>query len=496
MGWQMQDEPETNGETSGDGHVDAAPLIDAFGGIRPMASKLGVPVSTVQGWRERNAIPVARLDAIRAAAAKHDISLTPEHVVLQVGAPPKDDGRSAATDRAAEPAKPQASRIPSSRGDPLKSEPRKKTRSGRWSDGGFPPIAGIAGVAFVVALVAMFLAVVATRQVREGLVVVAEDGASLELANQLSNRMAALEDAGDSTSVRVAVLETLTAENAALSAEVAALTERLTAAEGALVEAGSDDGRAEALAEITARLTALETAMSEGAPLVGVSDPELVADLANVRQQGLTTADAIADVSEGLERLADRIGIVERARPAGVAGTGGVDAVVVAQGLAVVRLRQGLSDGLLDKAIAQAATVFAGDPPLSAMVDDIAAVAARGVVTRAVLADDFGRIRVDTARPTAGDETGWLARAQARVADVVTVQRTDVAAVDVMDADAGALAQARQRLDAGDLAGAVDVMNGQGGEAAGWLAAARQRLALEAAVDTLEAAVLDRLAAG
>ena len=53
----------------------AQAVINAFGGIRPAATKLGLAVSTVQGWKERNAIPEARHGQIRAAAAAHGIDL-------------------------------------------------------------------------------------------------------------------------------------------------------------------------------------------------------------------------------------------------------------------------------------------------------------------------------------------------------------------------------------------------------------------------------------
>ena len=39
---------------------DTEAIIKAFGGIRPMASKLDVPVSTVQGWKQRGAFPKSR----------------------------------------------------------------------------------------------------------------------------------------------------------------------------------------------------------------------------------------------------------------------------------------------------------------------------------------------------------------------------------------------------------------------------------------------------
>ena len=54
---------------------DCTAVIAAFGGIRPMAHKLAVPVSTVQGWKQRNAIPTNRVDDILAAAEAHEIDL-------------------------------------------------------------------------------------------------------------------------------------------------------------------------------------------------------------------------------------------------------------------------------------------------------------------------------------------------------------------------------------------------------------------------------------
>lgn len=54
---------------------DADHIIEKFGGIRPMAAKLGVPVTTVQGWKKRNAIPGNRRHDIVRAAAVHNINL-------------------------------------------------------------------------------------------------------------------------------------------------------------------------------------------------------------------------------------------------------------------------------------------------------------------------------------------------------------------------------------------------------------------------------------
>ncbi len=50
-------------------------LIQRFGGIRPMANKLEVPVTTVQGWKKRGAIPATRIADLRIAAQRHGIKL-------------------------------------------------------------------------------------------------------------------------------------------------------------------------------------------------------------------------------------------------------------------------------------------------------------------------------------------------------------------------------------------------------------------------------------
>lgn len=50
-------------------------VIAKFGGIRPMATKMGVPVTTVQGWKKRNVIPGRRRDQLIEAAATHDIDI-------------------------------------------------------------------------------------------------------------------------------------------------------------------------------------------------------------------------------------------------------------------------------------------------------------------------------------------------------------------------------------------------------------------------------------
>ena len=62
--------------TSDDSDKPARAVIARFGGIRPMAAKLGVAVTTVQGWKERGVIPAARHAQVLEAAREHGIALS------------------------------------------------------------------------------------------------------------------------------------------------------------------------------------------------------------------------------------------------------------------------------------------------------------------------------------------------------------------------------------------------------------------------------------
>lgn len=55
---------------------NAGKVIEAFGGIRPMAAKIDTPVTTVQGWKKRDVIPGTRRAQIMQAATDHKIDLS------------------------------------------------------------------------------------------------------------------------------------------------------------------------------------------------------------------------------------------------------------------------------------------------------------------------------------------------------------------------------------------------------------------------------------
>lgn len=55
---------------------NASEVIERFGGIRPMAKKIGVAVTTIQGWKKRDVIPAARRQAILDAAVTYNVDLS------------------------------------------------------------------------------------------------------------------------------------------------------------------------------------------------------------------------------------------------------------------------------------------------------------------------------------------------------------------------------------------------------------------------------------
>lgn len=54
---------------------NAEEVIERFGGIRPMAKKIDVAVTTVQGWKKRGVIPANRREVIIEAAQTHGVEL-------------------------------------------------------------------------------------------------------------------------------------------------------------------------------------------------------------------------------------------------------------------------------------------------------------------------------------------------------------------------------------------------------------------------------------
>lgn len=70
---------------------NAEEVIERFGGIRPMAKKIEVAVTTIQGWKKRNTIPGGRRAQILKAAKTHNVDLS-DLIQEKIIAPRNDNG--------------------------------------------------------------------------------------------------------------------------------------------------------------------------------------------------------------------------------------------------------------------------------------------------------------------------------------------------------------------------------------------------------------------
>ncbi|MEM7651119.1 MAG: uroporphyrinogen-III synthase [Pseudomonadota bacterium] len=83
---------QTQKKTKGEPIENAREVIERFGGIRPMAKKIDVAVTTVQGWKKRDVIPATRRTVIMEAAEEYNVDLTD----IIADAPPANENTPAA----------------------------------------------------------------------------------------------------------------------------------------------------------------------------------------------------------------------------------------------------------------------------------------------------------------------------------------------------------------------------------------------------------------
>ena len=501
------------GPDGGDaGHVQAAPLIKQFGGIRPMATKLGVPVSTVQGWKQRGAIPVARLSEIEAAATANGIVLD--------AAPAAESGDEAVvvSESPESAINPDPGRAPLAVAAP---PPKQRRRGGA--------AIGLSVVALLASLGAaggvLWLNSNNTgevRQTRALLQRVEALEAEAAVASGLTDRLAALESEGGAADELAAAIAGLEVDLAAVEADLADEIETLRAATtGRPVDVPGATARLNALG---ARLAALEQGGSGGeesrlgsvqdrldaveGSLIGLSETQssFVAQLSTAATaDALMVAMARIAVLEGggedLAALLDEFAGIE-ARLVAITAADVVEPRALALVLALQQMRLAVAAGKPFAAELDVAQRLAGrDNPLAGPLATLEAEAASGLATADQLRAGFPNVaRMLLQASLSADASASLAdRLRARVAGVVSVRRTDVGGEDDSNDIDRALARADVALAADDLAGVVTALaaheDGAPAEVAGWLAAARARVAADeviAQVDTAAFAILSR----
>lgn len=256
------------------------------------------------------------------------------------------------------------------------------------------------------------------------------------------------------------------------------------------------------------RIAALESELqqvrsaSDGAASVATVNA-LGARVAAIEQKGAlsaTDASDIAALKSTLTSLAARLDADEARLQALTA-----EAARQQQGsgrmlmVALDELRAALSgSGPYAAALSAVAALSHDNHAIAKALQPLAADATTGIPSTALLARRFDSttaaaiFRATAAAPPAQD-TSLGARILAHLSKLVVIHRV------AGDPTANAVAAARRALDAGDLAGAVRVLQGlkgpAGAAAAPWVSVAERRLADEAALDRVSEEVAAHLAA-
>lgn len=484
-------------------------VIERFGGIRPMAHKLDIPVTTVQGWKKRGAIPLNRHADLRAAAARHGIAL--DDAELEAATASEDRAAAAVPGMAADPAvDPAPSGRPTTAAPPDAPPPDAPPRAAS------PRRSGASAFATATALVALIVGAAAlTAPYWRGPAPEPQDTTARAQVRQLQDRLAALDGRVEQLGGRIEEVRSApaaTSEAAATSAElvarVEALTGRLDGLEqrfqtaGANAAAGPEGGQRidvagleGALRTLDERLAGLERRPAPPAPPPDPRIAELAERVAGLSQTADQLGERLARVGESaqtaqtLQRevgtLRQQVGSVEQAAQTQRNRSTQIESLVLASG----QLRATLATGQpYPEELRAVRAIGVSDPQVTQALDAIAPHAPNGVPTLALLAGRFETLASDIVRAARRGEGGsWLDQVGGTLATLVTVRRQGAGVVG--DSAEAVVARAEAALRDNNLAAAVkevSALTGPAAEAAKpWLSDAQARLAINEAAQAL-----------
>jgi len=479
---QAEDRPgEANDPPHGADTPPALRVIGAFGGIRPMASKLSVPVSTVQGWKERGVIPESRHQEIRAAAATYGLALDEADLAASAEGPP-ETAEDAGAQTPAEPAETGATGATGSTGAITAAanghgagDAEREDAAAR-DEAETPPTAPPAATArhgSGPAWIGGFVLGALVFAIGAGAAVLTKDlwdpGATgADAQSALSQQLAAMES-------RLAEVESQAAApsssaDLATADDVARLEGQITA----LSATNATEDLAAAIEDLKAQMATMDASASAGAEAAGALGG-LTGDVASIKA---TQAELSAAVDELKSRNAGEQALLWSA-------VGGLrDAL---------RYAGPFSTELEDVAR------LAGDrPEVQETLAELRPLADDGVASLAELQRSFPATARDIVAAGYGErEDSVLGDVLTRVSQVVTVR--PVGEVEG-DSPGAIVARAEGHVEQGDLAAALEELNGllEAPRAAAepWRQRAEQRIAADAAVAKLNGLLAGQRAAG
>jgi hypothetical protein len=477
----------------GDETPPAVRVIGAFGGIRPMANKLNVPVSTVQGWKERGVIPETRHDEIRAAAQEHEVAL--DDVVLDASAeappePPAEAPAEAEAEASAEAASEADAPVDAPGAAPW-ARPEKRDDDGSAEEPSIEPsIAAAQGSAassgggrsgwipgFVLGAVVFAVGAggaVLTKDIWAPAGETAGSAGAGGTDGALADQLAALES-------RVKEIEAKPAGTASLPDDLATTKdiERLQGEIAAL--SGGGDAAADLAAQVKdldARVAALGDTAKSGA------------------EAATATTDAVGGLSSEVAAIQASVTEIKASIDELRAVNASQDALLWS---AVGSLRDALRyTGPFTEQLADVSRLAGDRAGFQEALAELKPLADGGVASVAELQREFPETAREIVAAGYGDsDDGVLGDVLNRVSQVVTIR--PVGEVEG-DGPGAIVARAEGHVDQGDLAAALEELKGLPQDASqaadGWRQRAQQRIAADAAITRLNGLLAGHTATG
>lgn len=403
-----------------DALTDAETVIERFGGIRPMATKMNIPVTTVQGWKKRNVIPGNRRDDVLNAARMHNIDLS-DVVANQndFSSTLKQASRAEMNDPAMEQIHQQAIIGSAVTHEVMMKEIKKsQTRSVRKA---------VAASTSLLVVFAMFA------------------GLAVAIGKHQINK----------TEERVTVLE----EHAPASAQdptpfarmMDSLKARVDSIEASLQGLGTQAGTAlgpAAQGSMTQRLTTLESTvkgMAGGDPSLTAAGGQLQTLVQSLQGRMDHMDEALAEQQKANTALGQALGGVSPKE---------LKAAAMLIGLTQFRESMNRHEPFADDLAMMQNMLGTQDPELNAAITKLAPYAEKGVLSPTGLSDELKGLTGDIIVASVnGSDVSLQDKAMARFQKLVTVEKDGK---PVMGNEAQAtVARAQAMLDAGDVDGAM-----------------------------------------
>jgi hypothetical protein len=268
----------------------------------------------------------------------------------------------------------------------------------------------------------------------------------------------------------------------AIKSQVSGLTQRVDQIEAA---SGGDRQLESSVAAAKTGLQNLEQRLAAVEAQSASRKASDAADLQNLQQE-------LARLGTMTTDLTNRVGGLEHERQSQNTAERRTDAMLA---LLLVQMREAVVQARPFPAEYSAFVTLARDSGLAAAAEPLAGAARNGVVSRAVLVKRLAELAapVTTANePAAEPDLGQ--RVLAHLRGLVTIRRIDGTSQTGPEASVSAAQTALARGDLTAAVTALDALTGANAEAAGpWLRMARERLAVEAALDHLQELLTVRL---